>query len=162
MFKDVTARRRSDEALHESEERFRLLANAMPQIVCVLGPDGTPEYVNPTWTRFSGLDAAATARAGWEGNVHPDNLAPARECRLRALKELTPQDVGIRYRAVDGSYRWFLSRLAPVVENGRVLRLIGAAMDIDARRRADEMLRAIHEHAPMAIWVTSLADGRDK
>ena len=58
---DVTELRRAEAALRESEERFRLLAQAMPQIVCVLGPDGAPEYVNPSWVAFSGLDLAATA-----------------------------------------------------------------------------------------------------
>ncbi len=75
----------SDEliALRESEQRFRLLAGAMPQIVCVLAPHGVPEYVNPSWIAFSGLDLAATARLGWEGLVHPDDLPAMRECRRR-------------------------------------------------------------------------------
>ncbi len=58
-----------------------------------------------------------------------------------ALKRLAPQDVELRYRAADGTYRWFLSRLAPVVEEGRVVRLVGAAMDLSARREMEEALR---------------------
>ncbi len=75
--------------LGESEERFRLLTEAMPQIVCVLGPDGTVEYVNAAWVAFSGLDREATVRAGWEGVLHPDDLGAARECRRAALKRLS-------------------------------------------------------------------------
>ncbi len=62
-----------------SEEWFRTLAEVMPQIVCVLAVDGTPEYVNPSWTAFSGLDLARTARAGWMGVLHPDDCSAAVE-----------------------------------------------------------------------------------
>jgi PAS domain S-box-containing protein len=138
---DITELRRMQEGLEETEQRFRFLANAMPQIVCVLGPDGRVEYVNPGWSDYSGLDAAATRAAGWETVLHPDDLAAAVECRRRVLKRLLPQEVELRYRARDGSYRWFLSRVAPIVERGRVVRLVGAAMDIEDRKRALEALR---------------------
>ncbi|HEY6005254.1 MAG TPA: ATP-binding protein [Anaeromyxobacter sp.] len=138
---DAADWKRDEMALRASEERFRLLTEAMPQIVCVLGPDGAPEYVNTSWAAFSGLDLAATRRVGWEGVVHPDDLAVVRECRRRALKLRKPQDVEVRYRAADGTHRWFLSRLAPVVADGRVVRLVGAAMDIDDRKRMEAALR---------------------
>jgi PAS domain S-box-containing protein len=141
VLQDITDRKRAELALRASEERFRLLTEAMPQIVCVLGADGRPEYVNTSWVAFSGLDLAATMRAGWEGVLHPDDLPAAYECRRRALKTLRPQDVEVRYRAADGSHRWFLSRLAPVVADGRVVRLVGAAMDIDDRKRMEAALR---------------------
>ncbi|HEX9051375.1 MAG TPA: PAS domain S-box protein [Anaeromyxobacter sp.] len=144
---DVTDRVRAESSLRESDERFRLLTDAMPQIVCVLAPDGAVEYVNTTWATFSGLDREATARAGWEAIVHPHDLAAARGCRRRALESRSPQAVELRYRAADGSYRWFLSRLAPVVEGGRVVRLVGAAMDIEDRVRAEEALRGREREA---------------
>ncbi len=128
--------------LREAEERFRILALAMPQIVCVISPDGTPEYVNDAWIAFSGADLAASAREGWGRFVHPDDLGAARDCLRRALRSLTPQQLELRYRAADGTHRWFLSRLAPVVEGGRVIRLVGAGIDIEERKRAEEALRA--------------------
>ncbi|MGC3996414.1 MAG: ATP-binding protein [Anaeromyxobacter sp.] len=138
---EITGRKLVEEALRESEERFRVLADAMPQIVCVLGPDGRAEYVNPEWTSFSGLDLAATKRAGWMDLVHPEDLGAAVACRRRALKTLAAQDVELRYRAADGEHRWFQCRLAPIAEGGRVVRLVGAAMNIDDRKRAEQALR---------------------
>ncbi|HET9597017.1 MAG TPA: ATP-binding protein [Anaeromyxobacteraceae bacterium] len=133
--------RATEIALRESEEKLRLLADAMPQIVCVLSPDGTPEYVNASWIAFSGRDLAETRRTGWAGCLHPDDLDAARECRRRVLEGLAPQDVELRYRAADGTYRWYLSRLAPIIGERHVVRLIGAAMDIEDRRRREETLR---------------------
>jgi PAS domain S-box-containing protein len=123
------------------EERLRLVIEAMPQIVCVIEPDGRPEYVNSAWTAFSGLDLEATAREGWLGLLHPDDLDAARSCRARALKGLAPQHSELRYRAADGTYHWYLSHLAPIVECGRVVRLIGAALCIEDRKRAEASLR---------------------
>jgi PAS domain S-box-containing protein len=142
---DLTDRKRAEEELRESEQRFRMLAEAMPQIVCVLDSDGTAEYVNPGWTSYSGLDFEETKRAGWAGVLHPDDLAAARACRRRMLDSRAPQDVELRYRAADGSYRWFLSRLAPVVEGGRIVRLVGTALDIEDRKRAEEALRRANQ-----------------
>jgi PAS domain S-box-containing protein len=142
---ELTDWKRAEEALRENEQRFRGLAEAMPQIVCVLEPDGRPDYVNPNWISFSGLDLEATTRLGWERVLHPSDLAGARECRLLALRTRAPQDVELRYRAADGTYRWFLSRLAPVVEGDRVVRLIGSAMDIEDRKRAEEALQRANE-----------------
>ncbi len=125
------------EALQESEQSFRALTDAMPQIVCALAWDGTPEYVNTSWVAYSGLDLEGSARASWLGILHPEDVAAAAECLRRTRELRTPQDVELRYRAADGSYRWFLSRLAPIVVGGGVVRFIGAAMDIDDRRRAE-------------------------
>jgi PAS domain S-box-containing protein len=138
---DITERKRAEGALRESEARFRTLTEAMPQIVCALAPDGRAEYVNPQWTAFSGLDLPRTNEAGWLGILHPDDRATAAECRRRALKTLAPQEVELRYRAADGTFRWFLSRLAPIAEGNRVVRFIGSAMNIEDRKRAEQALR---------------------
>jgi PAS domain S-box-containing protein len=142
---DLSDRKRAEETLRESEQRFRMLAEAMPQIVCVLAPDGRVEYVNPNWLAYSGLDLEGSRRAGWEGVLHPSDLAAADECRRRALRSEDPQDVELRYRAADGTFRWFLSRLAPVREGGRVVRLVGSAVDVEERRRVTEALQRAND-----------------
>jgi PAS domain S-box-containing protein len=91
---------------------------------------------------FSGMGLEETALAGWPGVLHPDDLAVARDCRRRALESGEPQQAELRYRGADGRYRWFLSRLAPVMgDDGRVARLVGAAMDITSLKEAERSLR---------------------
>ncbi len=141
----------------ESEAWFRLLSQAMPQVVCVIGPDGAIHYVNQEWVAFSGKDLRASARAGWAGVVHPDDFAAARECLRRTLRLRVPQELELRYRAADGSYRWFLSRLAPLVEGDRVVRLIGAGVEIEDRRRAEDALRA--REAEFEVLIEELHSG---
>ncbi len=127
-------RRRSD----ADEPALRAVADAMPQIVCALAPDGTPEYVNPAWTEYSGLDLAASVEKGWLGVVHPHDVPALRETWRRATVSGRPEEVELRYRAADGTYRWFLSRLAPITDRaGRVLRWIGGGIDIDERKREE-------------------------
>ena len=133
------------------EARFRALTEAMPQIVCVLGPDGHAEYVNTYWTAYSGKDLEATRRAGFLELVHPDDLARARDTVRRALATCAPQEAEVRYRAADGTFRWFLCRLAPVLEGDRVVRLLGAGMDVEERRRAEDALRLREEQLGLAL-----------
>jgi PAS domain S-box-containing protein len=125
-------------ARRDAQPTFRALAEAMPQIVCSLAPDGTPEYVNPAWTAYSGLDLPASVARGWLGVVHPDDAPALRDCWRRATESGAPEQVELRYRAADGAYRWFVSRLAPIEDaRGRVVRWIGAGIEIDDRKRAE-------------------------
>ena len=142
----ATAEPSSSEALPGPSDRwFRLLSQSMPQIVCVVALDGTVEYVNGAWMEVSGKSLEETAAAGWPNLIHPDDHAAARDCIRATLHTLRPRDVEVRYRARDGSWRWFLCRLAPIVEGGRVVRFIGAGMDIEARKRAEDALRRAAE-----------------
>ena len=70
--------RQAEEALRESEQRFRQLADAMPQIVWTAGPDGQIDYLNRRWTEFTGLPETV-GNDGWGPLLHPDEARPAGE-----------------------------------------------------------------------------------
>jgi PAS domain S-box-containing protein len=132
---DVTTRRMAEEALRESEQRLRELADAMPQIVFVNRADGSIEFVNRQWEVNTG--ASWTSDEAVHSAVHPDD----REGMLAAWE--ATRDGGdvyvseFRLRMADGSFRWFLSRAVPIRDaSGIVRRWYGTSTDIDAQRRA--------------------------
>ena len=136
--------RRSQAALSQSEEVFRSLAESGPQMVWSSNPDGALQYVNRHWTRYTGLTVEQTHDPEQLRNiVHPDDrdVQWSRWDDERAKGGMLEIEFRLR-RASDGVYRWFLSRSVPVRDkDGRVVRVVGAHVDIDDRRRVEEALR---------------------
>src|SRR5439155_15057599 len=93
----------------ESEERYRSLADAMPQIVWTAGPDGVANYVNEGWVAYSGLTLAETSNDGWLNVLHPDDLARTTALWEEALKSGQLFETEYRIRRADGAYRWHLA-----------------------------------------------------
>ena len=141
MLRELSGRTKMEQAWSEDEARYRLLAEAIPQLVWMAGPRGTLEYCNRYFQDITGLTAEAARESG-EDVIHPDDrqLAQRRwaECSVRG----EPYELEYRIRvARTGSYKWFLVRLHPIKdENGQPLRWIGAAVDIDAAKKAEEEL----------------------
>ena len=137
--------------LTQSEGRFRTLTEATPHMVWSLLPDGSADYVNRLWIEYTGLDLEGSNRAGWAGLIHPEDLAAAQACWQRVTASGQPDEVELRYRRADGSWRWFLARLAPIRgDDGRVARWIGTSTDIHERRLAEEELQLAKEAAESA------------
>ena len=100
--------------LGDSEQRFRTLADAMPQMVWSTLPDGFHDYYNARWYAFTGMPAGSTDGEGWNGMFHPDDRDRAWTAWRHSLKTGEPYSIEYRLRHHDGSYRWVLGR-APVV-----------------------------------------------
>ncbi|WP_201831439.1 sensor histidine kinase [Microvirga zambiensis] len=136
----VIERHLSDQALRESENRFRTLIELSPQVVWFCGADGQVTYCNPFWHEFSGLTLEETQGGGWASIIHPDHRNGIVARWQRALGSLTAFEVEIPFRrAGGGDYRWFVVRTSPVHNaNGEVGQWIGIAFDIHERKRAEE------------------------
>ncbi|HLL87719.1 MAG TPA: PAS domain-containing protein, partial [Tepidisphaeraceae bacterium] len=133
---DIHDRRLAEEALRESERRFRELADAMPQIVWVTRPDGFHEYYNRRWYEFTGRPEGSTDGAGWNGLLHPDDQPRAWAAWRHSLATGEPYEIEYRLRHHGGAYRWTLGRALPVRDAaGRVERWFGTCTDIDAIKR---------------------------
>ena len=114
----------------------------LPAIVYTATPDGTIDFVNRRWSEISGHDAASLLGDGWRQLVHPDDLKAVGEATGRAIASGQRLTFECRFRRPDGSYAWIASRAIPSLDpEGRVRRWYGTAVDVDARRRAEDALR---------------------
>jgi PAS domain S-box-containing protein len=126
------------EVLRESEERYRELADAMPQIVWTAAPDGQATYYNRRWHEYTGLEPETPAGDEWVQVVHPDDVGPTLERRHATLSSGEVFEAQYRFRAADGSYRWHLGRAVPIRRDGEIEFWVGTATDIDDQKRTEQ------------------------
>ena len=142
--RDITENKRAEQALLESEERFRKLANTVPDIVWTAAPDGTITFVNDRWFHFRGLTQGENTLNWPEPELHPDDRQRCIERWNRALREETRYEIEARIQRYDGEYRWFLIRAVPVRNaGGRIAIWIGSTTDIHDQKRAEEHQRRL-------------------
>ena len=121
-----------------SEERYRQLADAMPQIVWTSDRSGKANYYNRRWFEYTGMAPEEADEAAWLRVVHPDDLAQAIERRAETLSSGDVFEVEYRFRAADGSYRWHLGRAIPSRDDaGEIEFWIGTATDIHDHKRTE-------------------------
>ncbi|MEO6572668.1 MAG: PAS domain-containing protein [Polyangiaceae bacterium] len=140
------------EALRESEERYRFLAENIPVQIWTSRPDGQLDYVTEQTAHNFGLTVADILRDGWKGVVHPDDLALAVERWTRALSTGQTYEVEFRLKLADGTYAWHLARaVAQCNADGAVRRWFGTNTNIEAqreeRRRVQALLTEVVEQA---------------
>gem|GEM_PF-865443 len=141
-FRDITERRRAEEALRDSEARFRQLANAMPQLVWTAQPDGRVDYYNERYQEYEGIRRDENDSYHWGPVLHEDDLGPTLEAWKQALATGKEYRVEHRVRRSDGSYRWHLSRGIPARDGqGNIVKWFGTATDIHDVKQAQEALR---------------------
>ena len=112
--RDRTEQHRAGERLRENEQRFRLLATSVPQLVFLTRPDGDRTWPSPQWIAFTGLGFEASLGLGWLDAVHPDDRAATQsawqEARLKGEYYIEHR---VR-RQVDGEYLWHQTRAKPL------------------------------------------------
>jgi PAS domain S-box-containing protein len=135
-----------DEERRISAERYRQLADSMPQIVWTASPEGGATYLNARWQEYTGLDPAASLGSAWRDVMHPDDRQKAMALWQRSLETAEAYEVEYRFRGADGRYRWHLGRAYPRRgENGEIVEWVGTATDVDDAKRAEETARFLGE-----------------
>ena len=152
VFRDVTEERSIQQAVAESEERYRTLVEVSPQTVWAGRPDGSITFANRWWLDYTGLSMEETSGSGWTRAIHPEHVERVRQDWSEALSRSESFETEIPFRrGADGVYHWHFARGMPVKdEAGRVVKWIGIAIDVDDRKRADEERRIARDEAEQA------------
>jgi PAS domain S-box-containing protein len=143
---DITERRLAEQALQESEERFRQLADAMPQLVWTARPDGEVDYFNLRRQEYAGLTQLAGGAWDISHAIHPDDLDRSAAAWQQAIARKETFMIEMRMQGVEGDFRWHLSRAVLICdEPGNAIKWFGTATDIhdlkQSQARLEEMTR---------------------
>jgi PAS domain S-box-containing protein len=166
-YSDITDRKKTEEALRESEHRWRSLTEALPQLVWSATPDGACDYFSTQWTEHTGVAEAELLGWRWLETLHLEDREPTRHFWLESVAGRHPYDVEYRVRRRDGEYRWFKTRGVPIRDgSGNIVKWFGTCTDItDLRqteeelRESEERFRGTFENAAVGIAHTDLGGG---
>ena len=135
-FYDISSRKRAEQDLMESEERFRKIADQAPVMIWTTDEHGARNYVNQPWLNFRGRKAEEELGRGWEEGVHPLDLATTRKIFGDAFAERRSFRKEYRWKRHDGVYRWMVSSGTPRFDShGKFIGYVGSAMDITETRQ---------------------------
>jgi PAS domain S-box-containing protein len=152
---EITERKRAEEELLKSEEEFRSLAEAMPQIVWATRKDGWNIYFNQQWINYTGLTLEESYGHGWNTPFHPEDRQRAWDAWQDATKTGGIYSLECRLRRADGVYHWWLIRGVPLLdETGEIIKWFGTCTDIDNIKHAEKQLQDTLESLRKAIGTT--------
>jgi PAS domain S-box-containing protein len=143
---DVTERVRAEQALRDSEQRFRSFADAAPALLWISEPDGSCSFISHGWCEFTGQAESEALGFGWLEAVHPDDRPLAAERFAGANRQKMPFDIEYRLRRADGMFRWAIDTGRPRFgHDGEFLGFIGSVIEIHARKHAEQERAALLE-----------------
>jgi PAS domain S-box-containing protein len=141
LFLDITARKCAEQAVAESETRFRQLAQSMPNHVWTSKPDGKLDWFNDRTYAYGKSLPGSLDGDGWATLVHPDDIGAAAVAWEGARERGKPYEVEFRLRRYDGAYRWHIARAVPIRNaEGKIDRWIGTNTDIEDQKAAETRL----------------------
>jgi PAS domain S-box-containing protein len=143
---DLIERTLAEEALRESEERFRRIANTAPIMIWMSGVEKQITYLNQTWLDYTGRALETSLGHRWTEALHADELARCREVYETAFERRARFEVEHRLRRHDGEYRWVVTIGVPRYDgDGSFAGYIGTAADITERKLAEEALSSVSQ-----------------
>lgn len=140
--RDITDRKRAEETLQESEERFRAIADSAPMLLWMSDTQGLCTFFNERWLTFTGRTLEQERGNGWLESVHPDDVQSCTNTYLSAFKARQEFKMEYRLRRVGDEYRWILDTGTPrFTSSGDFVGYMGSCVDITECKQAEEVLR---------------------
>jgi len=147
ILREITARKRKEAALRESEAMFRTLADMAPAYIWMADAAGNLNYLNKGWLDFRGRALEQELNFGWAEGLHPEDYQRCLDTFDQTVKTSTPYEMEYRMRRHDGEYRWLLDRGVPLWDAERKLTgFVGLCVDVTVRKQAEDALRASERH----------------
>jgi PAS domain S-box-containing protein len=141
--RNALGRRRADEGLRDSEERFRMMANSIPQLAWTARADGYIYWYNQRWYEYTGTTPEQMEGWGWQSVHHPDVLPKVMVNWKAAIDSAQPFEMDFPLLGADGRFRTFLTRVQPIKDSqDGVVQWFGTNTDVDVLKRMEESLRA--------------------
>ena len=148
---DITARKEAEQALAESEKRFRIMADSCPVGIWVTDANGGNLFANRAYLEFCGMGDGEIAGDAWRSTLHPEDAPEFLEAFELALRERTPYKAERRSRRADGEWRWMESYAEPrFTQDGEFMGLAGINVDVTERKQTEHALVAARVAAEAA------------
>jgi PAS domain S-box-containing protein len=143
LVEDISERKKTEQALIESEERFRRMADSAPLFIWISNPLGRVHYVNKTWVDFLGMPMQDVIDFGMRAAVIPEDFESSQKAYRNAFSQQEPFSLECRLKRADGEVRWLLNQGAPLYfPNGDLAGYIGTSVDITERKEAEVQQQA--------------------
>ena len=153
----IEERTKGNAQLRESEERFRIVADAAPVLIWMSGVDKLCTFFNKTWLEFTGHSLEQEMGNGWAEGVHPNDLQRCLETYTQAFDARKPFVMQYRLRRHDGEYRWLSDEGVPRYDaQGRFSGYIGSCVDVTELMKKEEALREFEERVVLAAEAAHL------
>src|ERR1700678_105989 len=165
---DITERRQAEREVRDSEERFRTLANSMPQLASMARADGFILWYSQRWYDYTGTTPEQMEGWGWQ-RLHDPAVLPAVLSRWRdAIALVQPFEMEFPLRGADGTFRNFLTRVQPINDSeGHLVQWFGTNTDVDQLKRIEQSLRIAQarlestlEASSVGTWTWDIASDR--
>ena len=158
---EIAERRLAEGAVKQAEDRIRLVIDTIPTMAWSLRSDGVLDFLNQRWLEYTGLSLKEAIEEP-TCTVHPKDLPRVMEKWLVVKASNEAYEDEMRLRRADGKYRWFLIRIAPLLDKqGNLLKRYGVAIDIEDRKQAElalreseERLREFAENIDDVVWLS--------
>ncbi|UUF14236.1 MULTISPECIES: PAS domain S-box protein [Flavobacterium] len=145
---DITSQKEVEQIIKESEEKFRLLADLVPQIIWTGQPDGFVDYYNKRWYEYTGFEENEFGDTSWTPFLHPDDVDLVLGYWYQSVQKGTAYQIELRLKNGDtGEFRWFLSKAVPIKDgSGAIVKWFGTCTDIHEQKTITEKLEVLVEN----------------